>query len=101
MGNAICDFPPKLTFKTEDLEDDQVSQKDVNMLYPKDWTQEQAEERLFALGHPRFNNHFGLVLIQTFWVREHNNICDLLVKIIQIGRMKDFFKLLVLLLLQN
>lgn len=80
VGNQICDFPPKLTFKTKDIQDDEVSQSDVNMLYPKDWSQEQAEERLYALGHPRFNNHFGLVLIQTFWIREHNTICDMLLK---------------------
>lgn len=80
IGDVECDFPPKLTFKTKDIQDNEVSQKDVNMLYPKDWSQEQAEERLFALGHPRFNSHFGLVLVQTFWIREHNNICDMLIK---------------------
>lgn len=34
--------------------------------------------KFFALGHPRFNFHPGLILINTIMLREHNSLCDLL-----------------------
>lgn len=77
IGDKLCDFPPKLTFKTSNILDDEVSQNEVHMFIPKDFTQEQAET-LYALGHPRFNLHFGMVMWQTIWIREHNRICEIL-----------------------
>jgi hypothetical protein len=37
-------------------------------------------ERIYALGHPRFNLHFGLCMITTFFLREHNLVAELLHK---------------------
>jgi len=33
-----------------------------------------------ALGNPKFSLHMGLFLMGTIWIREHNRVCDILVK---------------------
>eukprot|EP01080_Neovahlkampfia_damariscottae_P006746 gene6746-10911_t len=78
VGEYVCDFLPKITWKTEDIKEDEVPQSIVQMYYPKEWSKEQAEKEIYAIGHPRFNLHFGLVFIGTLFIREHNSIAELL-----------------------
>jgi hypothetical protein len=73
-------FPPKITFKNQDILEDEVSQELIKMNYPKHWSQDEAEKNIMAMGGKNLNFHFGLVLIQTIWLREHNLVCDLLKK---------------------
>ena len=35
IGDYVCDFPPKITWKTEDIKDDECPQSIVQMYYPK------------------------------------------------------------------
>jgi prostaglandin-endoperoxide synthase 2 len=78
VGDVLCDFPPKITFKKEDIQDDECRQSVIQMFYPKDWTEEQAVEKIYALGHPRFNLHFGLAVLNTLFLREHNSVASML-----------------------
>lgn len=71
------DFPPKLVFGN-DVKEDEVRQKDVKMFIPNN--EENNATSFYALGHPRFNLHFALVFIQTIWIREHNDVCEMLHK---------------------
>jgi hypothetical protein len=73
-------FPPKITFKNQNIQDDEVCQDLIKMNYPKHWNTDEAEKNIMAMGGKNLNFHFGLVLIQTIWLREHNLVCDLLKK---------------------
>eukprot|EP01080_Neovahlkampfia_damariscottae_P002615 gene2615-3575_t len=77
VGDIKCDFPPKITFKTKDIADDECPQSIIQMYAPPGWSDEDIVEKLYALGHPRFNLHFGLCLIQTLFIREHNQVAEL------------------------
>jgi hypothetical protein len=35
VGEYLCDFPPKITFKTEDIQEDECRQSILQMFYPK------------------------------------------------------------------
>ena len=49
------------------------------MLFP-DSVSEEKREKFFALGHPRHNLHPGLMVMYTIFLREHNRVCDGLLK---------------------
>jgi hypothetical protein len=34
VGEFVCDFPPKITFKTEDIDEDECPQSVIQMYYP-------------------------------------------------------------------
>jgi hypothetical protein len=35
IGEYVCDFPPKITFKTEDIDEDECPQSVIQMYYPQ------------------------------------------------------------------
>eukprot|EP01080_Neovahlkampfia_damariscottae_P012862 gene12862-7207_t len=80
IKGCICEFPPKLSFKTSDLGDDEVSEDIVKMNYPSNFSKEDIEKNIFAMGGKNLNLHFGLIMIQTYWLREHNSVCESLKK---------------------
>ena len=66
-------YPPYWIELTKD------EQKACPMFFP-DNVSDEKKDKFFALGHPRHNLHPGLMVMYTIFLREHNRVCDGLLK---------------------